>query len=733
MPALFYPSRFLAAVLIPVLASLGATTHAGPAGDQFASWQSRSLVTRSIPLTQIGIPEPVTLRGRNSSRDFYFPVPAGIALQQASLQLNGNYLRGSGGRSTLQVTANGVPVLSQNITADSAPLQLPLALGNTQIRNGFLQFSVGWSSALAEQVCSSESSDGNILNINPATRLEFSFDADDVMSATAAWQSLPPEPILLLPAGRSDPQSFDQAWRIGVLLKEHNKRLQLRSLPTVGSQIDLRSIQVPASLQGIPAFAALSKASPSHLIADEAQLGALLVLGRQGPLSADLLVDSPALRGAIQKALDALQAQMAEVSADSAASFAAWRSKRFALPQANDSIALGQFAGQPLIIVGAQARHLGNTFQPAWQQLRNDLRAQPESQSGDFSLRRDAILLDKLAAFSGSLDILSQGQRSVSFSLADLSTSGKQPTAVVLDVSAAPNQQQEKPVVSVFLNDLLLGAQHVRSNGKVQRIEVAIPDYILRSKNTLTVRFNRQPSTPRCHDTPVAYPVSLLPGSHLQLGKSLGSSNFMGISTRFGSTGTVLLADSLLDQAQKNLPGLIDMASALGASADMAPARFIAQKQAAPVPESTFFAVGVTLPGVSPVTSLRNGQVLVNGKAVQNLGANQLHKLGLAEIVKAGGQYGVLYTSTGAEIPEIQDNTPSLDRGNLAIITGDGKVIQLDQHDPDGSALAEAADPDTVWDRYWWLWTGLIGLVGFVLLLARLTQIRRRRKGDVAL
>ena len=60
--------------------------------------------------------------------------------------------------------------------------------------------------------------------------------------------------------------AYDAAWRIGTALQAGGKQVQVVALPTVGDSVDLAGISIPASLQGVPAYAALATGERAHAI-----------------------------------------------------------------------------------------------------------------------------------------------------------------------------------------------------------------------------------------------------------------------------------------------------------------------------------------------------------------------------------------------------------------------------------------------------------------------------------
>ena len=77
---------------------------------------------------ELGIVDPVVLAG-TATQDFYLPVPRGLPLGDASIAFDGRYLKGEPGTSTVVISLNGTPAVSQTVPDGEGTLQrnLPVA------------------------------------------------------------------------------------------------------------------------------------------------------------------------------------------------------------------------------------------------------------------------------------------------------------------------------------------------------------------------------------------------------------------------------------------------------------------------------------------------------------------------------------------------------------------------------------------------------------------------------
>ncbi|EGH33810.1 hypothetical protein PSYJA_34815, partial [Pseudomonas syringae pv. japonica str. M301072] len=183
--------------------------------------------------------------------------------------------------------------------------------------NGSVRLGIAWSSVISKVLCEDERAIGNVLRIDPHTRLTYSYDASQLQDVGAVWNALPGKPGLLVAPGTLSNASYDAAWRLGVALERIGKQARILPFPAVQDSVDLSGLTIPAELKQIPAFAGL-EGKGQYTLRDPAEIGALLMLGQTPALQADLAISDPQLLKAIDDAMDALQAQVQGLDASAA-------------------------------------------------------------------------------------------------------------------------------------------------------------------------------------------------------------------------------------------------------------------------------------------------------------------------------------------------------------------------------------------------------------------------------
>jgi hypothetical protein len=698
-----------------------------PAG-QFTEWAADATVTRSMTLRELGFRQPLTLSGQESQREIYLPVPAGVPTRDAQLQLDGRYVRGHTGRSSGLWSVDGDPVAARSITDAQGDASQLLGIDGLPRDNGFVRVGVGWWSVVSDYRCADQSAPANVLRLSPESRFSYSFDGRAVNTVAKAWGALPTRVRLLVDGKALQAPAYDAAWRVGAALRNGGKQVDVVALPVVGGMVDLTGISIPASLQAVPAYAALAAGGSQHRIASLAEVGALLSLRDSGPLAVDVAISTDPLRAAVRAALDALAVEVGASGGDAAAAFTAWRgSDMVALEKGagGASVSVAAVAGRPTLVVAAEAgAKVAGLLTEQWRAYALG-RTLQVAQATPPAVGENAVLLSRLGNMSGTLDIVTRGDRTASFELGALSADGRLPDQVVVDVSAAPNAAGQGAVASIYFNDYLLGARVLAADGKPQRLVAKVPAYALAARNEVRVSFLRQPARPYCHDPATAFPVSILPSSHLTLAKRTLDMDFVGAASQLAHANEVFVPATWLQDAPASLAKVIAIASAVGVSAQAAELKVV-DVGTAITPGHPYLAFALAPSGVDPA-GLKDGRLVVGGGKQPLLDLAGLDRAAAVQVVDAGGHTGVIYNDLGAQGP-LLDQPFRLLRGDLAVLDGSGVVTDFDSKDPYGARVADAGNPQPWWQQHMvWLLV-LVGLVVFALLAARVTQIRRRRK-----
>jgi hypothetical protein len=623
-------------------------------------------VPRTITFQELGFTEPVVLGYPDTIREIYLPVPPGINLSGAQLQLNASYVRADGGRTTLVYAIDGAPAHAMGFTADRGDASATIPVDGRPRPSGFVRLNIDWRTAVArENTCADARTPGNILRIEPTSQFVFNYDGANIRDLTTAWGSLPAAPTIQIASSKVTPEVYDAAWRVGVALERAGKRPKFRTAD--GSAVT-------------PPAAAATPGAPAPPAA------------ASGPSEPDLIIAGPNSGHQI----------------------------------GSKEVRLTHINGRPVILVapdaGAQAAGL---FSQIWQQaaagtaLTVNAVEQPKNDG-------NAVSLQYLGAKPASFDVLAHADWNATFDIGSVAADGKGPGTLVIDVAAAPSAARTPPVVSVFMNEVLLGAKEMEATGKRERIIAPVPRYALQTRNVIRVSFVRQLASDRCRETPEPYPVSVLASSHMLLDKIEAKSDFTGLMARFATGGTLLVPQSHLNDAANTLPRVVRLAAATGLSPSNAKFQPVADGTQ-PKVTGPYLAVDVIPSGYaeSGVKPDQGRLFLAGSKDRPLLDVRGVNRVGVLEVSGSGDDIGAVYRSLGAQPPSLEKPI-MLSGGNVAIMGNNGLRTEVNTRDPSGQGIMKEAQPGLFERGYWWL-LPIVLLALFVALLVFASRMRRRK------
>ncbi|GLO12855.1 membrane protein [Pseudomonas putida] len=694
---------------------------ATPASDAIQALAAQDWVARSVSLKDLGITNPVVLDQADNRQVFFLPVPKGVAISDAHIALEGEFIKGEAQPATLRLAVDGLPRVAERINQARGSLPRTLPVDSGQHASGFVDFALDWSSPVSEDFCAPPRATANVLTLSPETRLVYRYSMSALSSLTDVWGSLPAEPSILVAAGALDRASFDSAWRLGVALERSARRAQVRALPQVGDSVQLAGIEVPAALTTVPAFAALA-GQQRHTLANPAELGALLLLDAPAT-RADLAIADSALITQLNAALDALGHQL-QGDPEAFGALNQWRQQRASLalePVPGQQLQLRSLGRQVVVAIAADAgAKAAGVLDAHWRDVLVSQQAEVRAVGEALRNEHGHLRLSSLGGNFGTFDVVSRGEWTATFPLSAVSVNGLIPGELNLDVAAAPGASSTRPVASVIWNNVLLSAAQLDADGHPERLKARIPGYALGVTNTVQVRFQRQPSSPDCAEVPQAYPVNVLPSSYLISADAEPDGTFVGLLPLLANKPQVFVDEAALKAPVASVGKLIRLASAAALSPVNAELVLTTGKADA-APSRPFLALDVPLTGAKPLLGVAELQRLqAQGNQALALDLQGPQGLGTLSVVSANGQSGVLWNSLGN--PNMVPKVPFLlSQGNAVVVGEQGPLTWVDTTDPE---LNLGGTPFHQW-RKQLVWA-LPTLSGVVLLLLLLGVIARR-------
>ncbi|MDE1180518.1 cellulose synthase [Paraburkholderia sp.] len=691
-------------------------------------------IARIVTLRSLGVHDVVTLDSPRSAREYYFPVPADVPLTNAQLQLDADYLRADGGRTTLLVSIDGSPSLARALTQPQGDTATSVGVSGDARPGGYVRVGLAWASLISDAVCADQTAIGNLMHVAPTTRLSYRYDSRDVKDLRTAWSGLPPAPTIAISANRIDAAHYDTAWRVAALMQRDGREPVVRAWPAVGDTVDLATLNVPAALRALPAFAALATATAGapagkHRLANPAEVAALLVAGNESTWPVSVIVADDAWRASLAASFDALREQAAHLSSDAADAFDVWHKRTVApllAPLAPGETRLAHLAGQAVIVLG-DTRATGVLAQ-AWRPVNVSDQLIVHDIDSAANGKSDRVALAALGGQPGTIDVLRDASWGANFDLGAVGGAGRLPDSVVLDLAGTPNTRGAGVVASIFVNDVLIGAKLLDTDGHPQRVAAHIPRYALAARNQLRVSFQRQ-SDAGCA-TAQGYPVAVLPDSHLTLAHADGEANFTGLVGRFAASANLIVPAAYLSNATGTVLGVARLADAAGVAPQRASLSVAPDGQPA-APGGPFLAIDVPLVDAKSHVRIAGTGLTILGPDGATLydvgGVANLRGIGVIDVQQSGGATGVVYRHIGPNAPVLPAGL-QLARGDVAVIDSSGVLKLLDTLHADG---VETDTSGTPWTRQWLTWVVPAAVValfaGFVLLTV---VVRRRRQRD---
>ncbi|AVS90818.1 hypothetical protein C8246_01990 [Paracidovorax avenae] len=703
---------------------------ASPAGDALQRLQGDTWVTRSFALSDLGFTDAVLLNGFDARQEFFLPVPRTLPLAEASIDFNGRYYKAEEGRTSMLLSVNGRPVFSRRIESPEGDASQTLKVDTSVRTNGFLRLGVNWLNNVAHRICEVERATGNVLSVAAETRFNYRFSSGALTSLADAWVTLPARPTLLVASRNLSKASYDTAWRIGAALEQANRRVVVKAFPVPGDTVDTTGWQVPSGLASLPAFAGLATGNARYVLKDDAEIGALVVLGAVSA-TGDIAVADGALQQQIGRALDALGAQLAG-DADGARAFTAWRNLQTVAASgglASHQIRLATLGARPVIAVaedaGAQA---AGVFAEVWRNILVTRQATVARADAPDAEDRTVI---RLAGFGSdaSFDVVSRGDWTASLPLAAVAVNGRMPSDLVIDIAAAPGASSTRPVASVFWNNVLLSAKRLEADGRPERLDARVPGYALGLSNVVRVSVQRQPYSNDCNETPQGFPVNVLPTSYVRAGDSEPDGTFVGLLPLMSGTPVVAVPASYLADAPQSLARLIRIAVAAGVTPVRA--EFAVVEQGKPfAPGRPFLALQVPVQGTEPKVQIQDAHLRINGRNAPWLDVDGLARLSAVEVSRSNGQHGLVWQPLGEQTAAVQ-KAFVLNRGDIALIGADGPVSWVDSSNPSASLPPGAGESAFYeWRRYLSWGVPLLSILLLVVLLVLVAAYRARRRAE---
>lgn len=178
----------------------------------------------------------------------FFPVPKDANVQSGRVRLHYRASSMLHKQSNVRIYVNHMPMIASGLSADGDQvLDVPLRKSDLVTKDGFVRVEIKVSMLFSDDRCLDERINGGYFYVKPETSLLVTL-RDDTSSLRGAWDLLPQEVKVSLPAGQVTPEIFSSAWALDELLTRQNKKVSFVRLPEVGDIVIAPDAEIQSAL-----------------------------------------------------------------------------------------------------------------------------------------------------------------------------------------------------------------------------------------------------------------------------------------------------------------------------------------------------------------------------------------------------------------------------------------------------------------------------------------------------
>jgi hypothetical protein len=649
------------------------TTAAAPA-PAIAPPKSNSLVA-AITLADIGFTNGLRFANLGGQHELYVPLPQDSDVAATSLVLVLDDFTAHEAKRNLEVQVNNRTVAAIVLDGKGRSRVVQVPLSGAKPKDGYLKLTFLYSGAVTPDHCIDVRYVGDSLIIRPETAVEVDVGLAGRLDVPTAAALMPREVAVILPGRHLAEAEIATALTVG------------RALITSGRRVTFYD-----GYEAVPDLAERDEAGRwVHgivLVGALADVGGIIdspIATVAGDLHGFGLIESVRVRG-----LPAL------VIADA------------------DSVRAARLFGTPMLAAtrGVASASVG--------------------QVAPIDLPKDRVTFDQLGVPPEEVEVFGRAELSAVIDVRRL-PGGTYPTRLSLDVMVAPDGVGAKAVVSVFVNDRLLGSA-VAATTEATHLDLPLPDGLIGTAANIRVMVERDIAQGDCRFGPQGYPAQILGSSAMLLGSASGAArDFAELTAHFAHGVDVLLPAASADQPTRVLGIVAEVASNLSPDTAALNVSYVAA-DSAPMPEAPFIAVSDIPPaGASPRVSFDRGRVVVvdpSGRTLLDLGG--FTGGAVIQVLEANSAPGLWIKPLSANGQAPSPPELHLDHGDVAFVDDKGVALAMStEHD----TLVKISYPDqvswlTVAERFRSWIIGALWLLVTVGLLLTLQRFFRKRPAN---
>jgi hypothetical protein len=626
----------------------------------------------SIKLADIGFVNGVRFANLGGHRDLFVPLPQARDVAASDLLLVLDDVSAHDSRRNLEVLVNDRTVMAIVLDGKTRGRSIRIPLVNAKPRDGYLKLSFLYSGAATLDRCIDVRYVGDSLTIRPDSAVEVDLGPTGTLDVATTAALMPREVALVLPGRRLVSAEIATALTVARSLIASGRQVIFHRgydlLPDLARRSEPGRWTRGIVLVGSLADAAGAIDAPVATLAGTAPAFGTLMAVRVGGAPALLVSDGSVVRAGLLLA---------------GRSLAATR--------------------------GVAAASVGD--------------------AAPIALSSDRVTFDQLGIAPAQAEVFGRADLSAVVDVRRL-PAGTRPARILLDVMVAPDGAGAKAVVSVFVNERLLGSA-VAPSGETTHLDLPLPDGLVGTNANIRAVVQRDSAQGDCRFEPQGYPAQILGSSTLVLATADAAVHDLSdLVTRWSNGLQIFLPESVADQPTLVLDLVAEVINQL--SADNSPIRVVlVPAGTAPAPSGPFLTVGDRPPeGSSPRVHFDHGRVAVadrTGRTLLDLGG--FVSGAVAQVVIAGEQAGLWIKplSPNGAAPAPPDLR--LDHGDVAFLDSTGVALAMST---ERDTVIRIAYPDQVsWlsvaNRFRsWIIGGLWLLATVIVLLGLQRMLRRR-------
>ena len=627
----------------------------------------------AVTLADIGFVNGLRFANLGGRREVFVPVPQNPDVIPRALVLVIDDMSAFEARRNLQVLVNdrAVSAIPLDGKGDRRSIRVPLT--NAAAKAGFIKLAFVYSGAVTPDRCIDVRYVGDSLTIRPETAIELDIGSAQQLDVATTAVLMPPDMAVVLPARPLTQSDIATALAIG------------RSLITSGRRVAFYRGQ-----DGLPQLARRDDTG-------RWMRGIVLVGGFDQTTG---LIDPPFARVAGE-----VFGRLGAVRIDGVPSL---------LVSSQNAVEVGRLLAGPTIAAtrGVASASVGPSVSA--------------------TLPIDRVTFDQLGIAPVQAEVYGRAELPVTIDMRRL-PAGTRIERLLLDVMVAADADNEKAVLSVYVNERLLGST-VATAGETTHLDLALPPGLVGTSANIRAIVQRRSAQGDCRFEPLGYPTQVLGSSALVLTPAdTGLHDFSDLATRWANGVEVFVPAAASEHPTEVLSLMAQILNRL--SADTAPidVQFIVPGRVA-TPTRPFLALSDRPPeGAALRARFDRGRVTVvdrSSRTLLDLGgyANGA----VAQLVSANGQPGLWIRSlaTDGALPAPRDL--NIDHGDVAFVDHTGVALAMST---ERDTLVRIAYPDqvswlTVAERFRsWIIGGvwLFATAAFLLVLQRM--LRRQPAG----